>query len=116
MKDGEVLFLSALVPVVCCKLISLTKSTYDYLSELDLSDSLISGNKLDIDVLIGSDYYWMLVTGRVLRNQDGPTAIHSRLGWILSGPTDVSSLSGTFVNLILSHSTCGLFSGIGTTG
>ena len=121
VKDGEVLYLSALVvPVVCdpvcCQPISLTQSTYDYLSELDLADSSLSGNKLDIDVLIRSDYYWMLVTGRVLRNQDGPTAIHSRLGWILSGPTDVSSLSGTFVNLILSHSTCGLFSGIGTTG
>ena len=120
-RDGEVFYLSALVvPVVCdpvcCQPVSLTQSTYDYLSELDLADSSISGNKLDIDVLIGSDYYWMLVTGRVLRNQDGPTAIHSRLGWILSGPTDVSSLSGTFVNLILSHSTCGLFSGIGTTG
>ena len=46
----------------------------------------------------------MLVTGRVLRDKDGPTAIHSRLVWILSGPTDVSSQSDTFVNLISSHS------------
>ena len=106
---GEVLYLSALVvPVVCdpvcCQPISLTQSSYDYLLELDLANSSLSGNKLDIYILIGSDYYWMLVTGRVLRDKDGPTAIHSRLGWILSGPTDVSSQSDTFVNLISSHS------------
>ena len=68
VKDGKVLYLSALVvpfvcDPVCCQPVSLTQSTYDYLSELDLANSSISGNKLDIDVLIGSAYYWILVTG-----------------------------------------------------
>ena len=91
-KDGAMIYITALVvPVVCDPVchqpVSLTQGTYDYLSGLDLTDSSTSGADLDIDVLVGSDYYWTLVTGCVLWNQDGPTAIHSRLGWILSGPT-----------------------------
>lgn len=99
------IYITALVvPVVCDPVchqpVSLTQGTYDYLSGLDLADSSTSGADLDIDVLV---YYWTLVTGRVLRNQDGPTAIHTRLGWILSGPIDVMDQTDTFVNLISSH-------------
>ena len=37
--------------------------------------------------LIGSDYYWSVVTGETVRGGvDGPVAVHTRLGWILSGP------------------------------
>ena len=76
------IYITALVvPVVCDPVchqpISFTQGTYDYLSGLDLADSSTSGADLDIDVLVGSDYYWTLVTGHVLRNQDGPTAIHT---------------------------------------
>ena len=39
-----------------------------------------------IDVLIGSDYYWQLVSGRVVRGDDGPVALHTNLGWVLTGP------------------------------
>ena len=110
-KDGAMIYITALVvPVVCDPVchqpVSLTQGTYDYLSGLDLADSSTSGADLDIDVLVGSDYYWMLVTGRVSWNQDGPTAIHTRLGWILSGPNgpiEVMDQTDTFVNLISSH-------------
>ena len=105
------IYITALVvPVVCDPVchqpVSLTQGTYDYLSRLDLADLSTSGADLDIDVLIGWDYYWMLVTERVLQNQDGPTAIYTRLGWIISGPTgpiDVMDQTHTFVNLISSH-------------
>jgi hypothetical protein len=39
-----------------------------------------------LDILIGSDYYWQLVTGHVIHGDDGPTAMHTKLGWVLSGP------------------------------
>ena len=47
-----------------------------------------------MDVLIGSDYYWYLVTGAVVpKEYGGPTAIHTKLEWVLSGlleaPTSV---------------------------
>ena len=68
-KDGAMIYVTALVvPVVCDPVchqpVSLTQRTYDYLFGLDLADSSTSGSDLDIDVLLGSDYYWTLVTGR----------------------------------------------------
>lgn len=106
-KDGAMIYITTLVPVVCDPVCHQPVSEiYDYLSGLDLADSSTSGADLDIDVLVGSDCYWTLVTGCVLRNQDGPTVIHTLLGWILSGPTgpiDVMDQTDTFVNLISSH-------------
>jgi len=46
-------------------------------SSLDLADFLRVGEELQIDTLIGSDHYWQLVTGRVVRGESGPTAIHT---------------------------------------
>ena len=56
---------------------------------LDLADSgSADGNShLPVDILIGSDYYWNLVTGSVCRSEKGHTAIHTNLGWVLSSPT-----------------------------
>ena len=53
---------------------------------LELADFSSSGSTLPVDVLIGSDYYWELVTGSVSRDSSGPTVIHTRVGWVLSGP------------------------------
>ena len=41
-----------------------------------------------VDVLIGSDYYWSLVSGRVRRGSTGPIALDTKVGWILSGPAE----------------------------
>ena len=49
-------------------------------------------------MLIGSEVYWELVTGKVISGQSGPTAIHTKIGWVLSGPTDREE---TAVDLIL---------------
>ena len=59
----------------------------EHLLGLDLADSADGNAQLPIDMLIGCDYYWDLVTGRICRNERGPTAIHTKLGWVLSGPT-----------------------------
>jgi len=65
---------------------------------LELADFAESSDVLEIDVLIGSDSYWDLVTGQVIRGDSGPTAIHTKVGWILSGPTDHMEVA---VNLTL---------------
>ena len=67
-KDGEVMILTTLVvPTVCdpicCQPVSLIQSTYDYLSGLELADSSEFGDNLAIDILIGADHYWTLVSG-----------------------------------------------------
>jgi len=58
-----------------------------------------SRTPMDIDVLIGSDVYWSLVTGEIVRGKCGPVAINTKLGWVLSGPTEpVGSVS-----LLITH-------------
>ena len=47
-----------------------------------------------------SDYYWVLFTGNDYRSEKGPTAIHTKLVWVLSNPTLSSSAvlcSSTYV-------------------
>ena len=55
-------------------------------SELRLTDYSTGEQNLDVDILIGSDHYWNLVTGHTIRGSQGPTAVHTKLGWVLSGP------------------------------
>ena len=39
-------------------------------------------------MLIGSNFYWNFVTGNVAKSSEGPVAVDSKLGWLLSGPID----------------------------
>ena len=60
---------------------------YPHLTGLELADSSSGGPSMSVDILIGSDYYWHLVTGDICRGVSGPVAVHTKLGWVLSGPT-----------------------------
>ena len=109
MNNGEQLVLSmVVVPHICdpvrAQPIDTSKATYGHLSGLTLADSSNAMDDLDIDILVGSDHYWKLVTGRVVKGDGGPTAIETRLGWVLSGPAD-GVQEETSINLIPAHST-----------
>ena len=54
---------------------------------LDMADSLDGETTVDIEMLIGGDYYWDLTTGHTCRGDSRPVAIQTKLGWVLSGPT-----------------------------
>ena len=54
---------------------------------------------LQVDLLIGTDYYWDLVTGSVCRLESGLTAIHTKMGWVLSEPMSNETTVGS-TNLI----------------
>ena len=74
-------------PTICTPLPPMIKvDSYPCLRELELADNSHDKHNA-IDVLIGSDYYWTIVTGEVMRINGGPTAMSSKLGWLLSGPT-----------------------------
>ena len=61
--------------------IDLCKERYQHLSGLDLADSNHGKDDLmEVDILIGSDYYWWFATGKIRRGADGPVAVHTRLG------------------------------------
>ena len=90
-------------PVICSPLNTTVEvSKYPHLQGLQLADS--SKSHKSIDVLIGSDYYWDFVTGDTVRGEFGPTAINSKFGWLVSGPTAkcVTNDDITVSNLIIS--------------
>lgn len=106
-EDGKTLKFSALaVPFICNPLTSQptchSRESYDHLLGLKLADSADVEDALEVDVLFGSDFYWKLVTGRVVKGKSGPTAIHTRFGWVLSGPVKRQETSVN-LNFISTH-------------
>ena len=91
-------------PVICSPLRSVVTTNYAHLDGLGLADFNQEESDDSIDVLVGADHYWDLVTGDVVKGEDGPTAIDSKLGWLLSGPAESSSSDeSTTSNLILTQ-------------
>ena len=108
-KQNEYLEITALnFPVICSPLPKhVDINDYPHLQGLGLADS--SESQCGIDILIGSDHYWDIVTGETIRGHSGPTAINSKFGWLLSGPTNVSCSPNEFnavSNLIISGGPC----------
>ena len=105
-NGGSVKITALAVPLICEPIcsqpVNLARENFQHLSGLDLADSSHLGDTLEVDLLIGSDYYWSFVTSRVLRGRIGPTAIHTRLGWVLSGPLQGMESGKNAVNLIAS--------------
>ena len=60
------------------------------LKGLKLANPLTSGEKFNITLLIGADYYWQVVEDQIVRRQ-GPIAMKSKLGYLLSGPLTLST-------------------------
>ena len=56
------------------------------LQDFELADHDPGSDGGKVDILIGSDYYWEVVTGEIKRDASGPVALNSKFGWILSGP------------------------------
>ena len=81
-------------PVAFCKI------TYDHLAHLRLADFHEDNADLKIDMLIGSDHYWKITTGEVVRGDSGPAAICTCLGSVLSGPTHCLDQCTSAVNII----------------
>ena len=107
LRNGQSIQLSFLtVPLICEPLTSqpimYAKENCDHLTELDLADCAYEDDKLSVDILVGSDNYWQLVTGEIINGDCGPTAIKTRLGWVLTGPVEgISNHSST--NLVVTH-------------
>ena len=108
LKDGETRELRLItVPSICESLtaqpISLCLEKFEHLKQLNLSDYSNGQDPLQIDALIGADYYWEFVTGHVSRCEDGPVAIDTRLGWVLSGPVPRMKKPKSTTNLMITH-------------
>ena len=82
--------------------LNLASEHFPYLAGLDSSNL---EDNLDIGILIGADQYWKLVTGKIRQEGTGPTAVETKLGWVLSGPVPGVSHGGTCtsVNFASTH-------------
>ena len=105
--EEDVVITAATFPTICSPLQTMVEvDQYQHLQGLDLadcnySDHDTSGN--NIDMLIGSDFYWDVVIGDLVRAEKGPVAVSSKFGWLLSGPMKVNQSKGDFVmsNMII---------------
>ena len=86
-KEGGIIIDALSFPTICTPLPTVIEiSKYPCLADLELADDF-SDNSGEIDLRIGSDFYCTIGTGEVLHTNGGPTAMSSKLGWLLSGPT-----------------------------
>ena len=108
-QGNESLYISAFLNQICKPLtgqeISLAVNTFPHLQGLKLADSNSDGRNLNVDILIGSDFYWNFFTPTVIRSNDGgPVALGSKLGFILSGPVSaVNNQDTSTVNIACTH-------------
>ena len=63
------------------------------------------GLKTPIDVLIGSDCYRTIIAGQTIMGDQGPVAIDSKLGWLLSGPLDCLKRTMSTHSCMIIHGT-----------
>ncbi|XP_028397211.1 uncharacterized protein LOC114521021 [Dendronephthya gigantea] len=108
--DQTKLSLSAfVVPKICeplqHQLTLQAHQSYRHLNDLVLADRSMGEQDSEVDILIGCDQYWQIVTGEVRSGMHGPTAINTILGWVLSGPVENHQQSSTdhSVNVSTTH-------------
>ena len=88
-KYGPPVEITALiVPSICTPIRNhVDASTLDlpHIRGLTMAQPVNAGPHSHISILIGADFYWSFVGDRVIRG-NGPTAVDSKLGYLLSGP------------------------------
>ena len=64
------------VPNICHAIshqaIENVQASYPHLIDLELADYTEGSSELEIDALIGGDYYWKFVTGEIKQTEYGP--------------------------------------------
>ena len=82
--------------------IKIAQREFENLREIDFADTSVH---YDIDLLIGSDCYWKLFTGKTLKGKNNTViASGSKFGWVLNGTVEKKTKEGenfTFANNIV---------------
>ena len=89
-KDIEIM--AFCFPKICSPLsMTLDFEHYPHLDGLVPADqSLLDDSVTDIDILIGADYYFEIILGEIRRGDNGPVAVQSEFGWLISGNAQAS--------------------------
>ena len=71
-----------------------------YLKGLHLNHAISDSDAINISMLIGADAYWSIVQEAIVRGP-GPTAVQTKIGYLLSGPLHnyTSSIASSVFNL-----------------
>ena len=70
-----------------------------------MANSLNGKMVVDIEMLIRADYYWDLTTGPTSKGDSGLVAIQTKLGWVLSSPTQTVVRYHCPTGLMTGHNT-----------
>lgn len=86
LRSGSMKELTMFVaPIICEALtsqpITLCQEKYKHLAGLPFADQSDGSDALEVDVLIGCDYYWSFVTGETKRGNKGPVGVHTEFGY-----------------------------------
>ena len=103
-RDDSMIHLTVFSVPTICQLIAprfvADCHRFPHLAGLELADDVCTDSPLEIALLIGSDHYWEFLTGRIRRGEEGPVAIETRLGWVLSGPVSSGEEDSTSSGLM----------------
>ena len=108
-EEEEVEINVLVIPQIAAPIETNIKSVVNmpHLRDLKLAHPASAGSLFDINVLIGADHYWDIVGDKVIRG-NGPTAMESKLGYLISGPitqrTTASSMNSV-MNVKVTHET-----------
>ena len=85
------------IPFICAQLenppLQAIQRNCEHLKKLPLAENVGNNTKLEIDVLVGLDYYYSIMTGKIIRGTPSqPIAAESILGWIICGPNRQTGL------------------------
>ena len=62
------------------------------MANIRFSDFCQKDEKLEIDILVGTDHLWCFQTGQTVHGRiDEPVALETTLGWVTSSPLKYSS-------------------------
>ena len=103
-SGGLNLYLNVLTVLVICsplseQCIELAKHKFPHLQGLKLADSSGGHSLLNVDLLIGADSYWQVVTGQIKQGElCGPVAIKTHLGWRVVRVSSWIKSGGKFIS------------------
>ena len=110
LYDDLSIYLTAYsIPVICSPILNqpvkFAAENYEHLKGLKLADITADNTDPEITILIGSDQIWNFLNGDTIRGQSGPIALHTKLGYVLSGPVEnvPRRLNDSYVNLATTH-------------
>ena len=106
-EGGEIEIKVLVVPQIAAPIENRIKSVsnFAYLRGLKLAHPMSADDIFEINILIGADYYWDIVEDKIIRG-DGPTAVKSKLGYLISGPIapkGTGSRKHSIMNVMVAH-------------